>query len=121
MAGNVQPPLNEPNWKPLKVPKPPKTQSGRTPRVSKWRQAPIKQVGKVGKKWHNFREDYLKAYPGNWLGQHMCAHCGGWFTKADITLDHILKRSVRPDLRFNDDNIQKLCLPCHQKKDNGVA
>jgi 5-methylcytosine-specific restriction endonuclease McrA len=88
----------------------------------KWRQAkPIKQVGKVGKQWKNFREEYLTRYPGNWLGLHQCAHCSQWFRKAEITLDHVIKRSIRPDLRFVDSNIQKLCLPCHQKKDSGIA
>lgn len=83
---------------------------------NKWRQAPIKQVGKITKQWRVFREEYFTRHPGNWLNQHMCAHCGNWFPKAQIDLDHIQGRGSHPELRFEDANIQKLCRTCHQRK-----
>lgn len=50
-----------------------------------------------------------------WGEWYQCAICKGHFKEVDV--DHILKRSVRPDLIYVESNLQILCRPCHIKKD----
>lgn len=68
-------------------------------------------------KWLAFRKAYLKD-KSDYRGYYQCAKCTNWFK--EIELDHIIKRSVRPDLVFDESNIQLLCgglYGCHRQKD----
>lgn len=58
-----------------------------------------------------FRDKHL-----NFQSYLICALCGSW---AGTAADHRIKKSVRPDLRYEDENKQILCNPCHLKKDSG--
>lgn len=46
----------------------------------------------------------------------MCEHCGG----AGYIVDHIEELNANniddPEITLNHDNLQYLCLPCHNKK-----
>lgn len=44
--------------------------------------------------------------------------CGRWFQYIEV--DHVIKRSVRPDLKYEEGNLQLLCHDCHMKKDGGM-
>lgn len=72
---------------------------------------PIKQQGKHYRLWKAARALFVELNP-----EAKCAMCGGPATD----VDHIIKRSVRPDLRYVMTNLQWLCRRCHTLKDNGI-
>jgi 5-methylcytosine-specific restriction endonuclease McrA len=79
-----------------------------------------KRKGTRAYKWKKLRDAYLvknQAADGLW----QCAHCKKLITAPE--LDHIIKRSVRPDLVFVESNLQILCgwsdNNCHGRKDSG--
>jgi len=51
---------------------------------------------------------------------HRCQYCGKWFSGADLTLDHVVTRSMwtGPDTPTCWHNIVAACLPCNNKKAN---
>lgn len=53
---------------------------------------------------------------------HMCQACKakGLITPA-AEIDHIQPRAQRPDLTYELDNMQALCIRCHQAKTKGEA
>lgn len=68
-------------------------------------------------KWSRVRRHYLaKHVMAN--GWYVCAACGRWTQEPEV--DHIIKRSVRPDLIYNEDNFQILDHDCHVRKDFGM-
>lgn len=71
------------------------------------------KMGKHTKKWLSHRRAYLNKHV-MWNGMWVCAGCGLWINNPEV--DHIEQRSLRPDLRYVDDNLQILCPPCHNKK-----
>lgn len=76
---------------------------------------PIKLMGKVAKQWVEYRQDWIKrnmTTSGTWL----CYLCGVVLTLNTLTLDHIIPRSARPDLRFDDRNIKPCCYRCNSQK-----
>lgn len=50
----------------------------------------------------------------NHQGYLVCDNCGSWFGS---DADHIIKKSIRPDLRYDESNKQILCRDCHMQKD----
>ena len=52
----------------------------------------------------------------NHQGYLICENCGSW---AGSDADHIIKKSVRPDLRYDETNKSVLCRQCHISKDSG--
>lgn len=50
-----------------------------------------------------------------WGGYYECNYCHKWLHYIEV--DHIIKRSVRPDLVFDKSNLQLLCHSCHVQKD----
>lgn len=53
---------------------------------------------------------------------HYCQHCAKPLGPAmhSYYFSHIKSKGAHPELRLDPDNIQLLCLPCHNKYDNGV-
>lgn len=50
----------------------------------------------------------------NHEGYLVCERCNSWFGS---DADHIEKKSLRPDLRYDPNNKQILCRDCHIEKD----
>jgi 5-methylcytosine-specific restriction endonuclease McrA len=71
----------------------------------------MKNKGK--KLWDRTRNEYLKLYPPNFEGYHICSVCGKWVTQID--LDHIKKRGSHPELISDFTNLRKICRQCHIK------
>lgn len=61
-------------------------------------------------KWITFRRNYLKGKQ-NWEGYYECDNCRSWVVFIDV--HHIIKRSVRPDLVYDIQNLRLLCRACH--------
>lgn len=68
-------------------------------------------------KWQRVRKRYLGKHEME-NGWYECVHCGKWTQEPEV--DHILKRSVRPDLKYEESNFQILCHLCHLRKDFGM-
>lgn len=83
-------------------------------------QKPIRKVGKKGLKWIAFRRNYLKHHPANHQGYYTCFYCQRWIKEAEITLDHYIPRSRRPDLVFDESNIVLCCGSCNTEKGSRV-
>lgn len=78
----------------------------------------MRQQGKVGREWARVRAKWLRDHPKEW---YYCAlrispQCPGAVRREEVTLDHIISRSRRPDLRFDPDNLQPACNPCNMLK-----
>jgi len=71
----------------------------------------IKQRGKHYDLWQEARKIFVANNP-----DAKCSFCGNPATD----VDHKIKRSVRPDLRYVQSNLQWLCRRCHNRKDNGI-
>ena len=81
---------------------------------------------KPKKKDKNKTLDYLvkrnEFFESMWKKRkHYCEECGMFLghTPMSYHFDHILEKSKYPDLSFEENNIQILCLDCHSKKTNG--
>jgi len=85
-----------------------KSGSGKTLRKSR-----LKQQGKVAQTWTAYRAGWLNRHPPDWKGNYSCGICGQFVHVTEVTLDHILPRSRRPDLRYTDSNIQPVHLVCN--------
>lgn len=99
MAGNVQPKSRFPLYKPEPIPKAAPTR--------------IKQVGKRELEYRKWRDEQAIPYLDKRFG-HTCFDCG---TRDNLDVDHQLKRSVRPDLKMDLNNVAWRCRSCHIKKD----
>jgi len=77
--------------------------------------AKLKQ-GKRYIEWRKFRKQYLDKHPPNDQGYYECYLCGKWIEKKWTTLDHVIPRSNRPDLAFDESNIKTCCFTCNTKK-----
>lgn len=73
----------------------------------------IRQTGKVAKEWEKTKREWFKLHPAEF---YICYLCGMIKPKSEITLDHVLPRSARPDLRNNLDNLKPACWTCNSIK-----
>ena len=62
------------------------------------------------KEWREFRARMLNEL------DHVCVACGDEPTGFDLTLDHIIPRSKRPDLALEPTNVQVMCRTCNGTK-----
>ena len=76
---------------------------------------PMKRIGKQGRKYQDFRNTVAYPYLIARYGEK-CADCGAKEVQLDV--DHILKRGSHPELKYELTNLQLLCRPCHDRKDN---
>ena|SRR3990167_3022879 len=83
---------------------------------TKIKRTPLKKTGKKWNKWTAFRKKYLKNHPPNHEGYYQCYLCFRWIESKDITLDHVIPRSARPDLVFDENNIRLCCGQCNSEK-----
>jgi len=74
---------------------------------------PLKVVGKQSQRWKNYRAKWLRDHPDDFF---ICYYCNTVVPRHEITLDHKIPRSRRPDLRFVDSNIVPACGPCNNEK-----
>lgn len=73
-------------------------------------------MGRITKKWLEFRSEWLKTHPPDEFGNYICYICGDdvWYT--EVTLDHIISRSRAPELRFVESNIGPAHAKCNEAK-----
>lgn len=63
-------------------------------------------MGNYRKKWFDYNPPVF--------GKYRCSHCGGWFKKEDIDIDHIVPQKYGgSDELFN---LQPLCKHCNRSK-----
>jgi len=74
---------------------------------------PIKRMGKQAKKWSETRARWFKK---NKADGYTCYICGKFLTIDETTLDHVIPRSKRPDLRHEFYNLRPCCWTCNSKK-----
>lgn len=79
----------------------------------------LKASGKVSRSWAAKKKKWFKENPPNHEGYYICGICRGWVHESDVDLDHIINRSLRPDLREDDSNLQPAHRSCniHKKLD----
>lgn len=82
---------------------------------------PMKKMGKVAKKWVETRHDWIKNNPPKHNGMWACELklsplCLRYMDLDQLTLDHTIARSKRPDLRYDHNNLKPACLPCNTEK-----
>lgn len=74
---------------------------------------PKKRLKNPGERaWLTFRANYLQGKK-TFEGYYICELCGLWIEYCEV--DHIQKRSLRPDLVLDASNLRILCGPCHKK------
>lgn len=72
--------------------------------------------GKITNKWLKVRKQWMKENPPNHQGYYFCYICYRAVPSNEVTLDHIIPRSRRPDLRFDFSNLAPCCGLCNYKK-----
>lgn len=76
----------------------------------------IKSIGKQATKWIKYRAEWFTNNPPNKDGFYVCYICGDNLTPKETTLDHIIPRSARPDLKYVETNIKPCCYKCNSDK-----
>lgn len=86
----------------------------------------IKKISSKGIKKKEDKKELLRQdfrfYFNIWKKRpHKCVNCDCYLGETPLTyfFDHILEKSKYPELRHNEDNIQLLCLICHNNKTTG--
>lgn len=73
--------------------------------------------GKVARRWYKTRRQWFKENPAE---GYTCYLCGVYVPKNEVTLDHIIPRSRRPDLRYELTNLAPACWTCNSQKGSKV-
>lgn len=73
----------------------------------------LKMNGKYHKQWLKVRKQWFKDHPQDW---YVCYICHKSLVPAETTLDHVIPRSRRPDLRYEPSNLKPCCWPCNTEK-----
>ena len=76
---------------------------------------PLKRRGKIADRWVEVRNDWIQKNSDG-TGVWNCYLCGKILTINNLTLDHVIPRSARPDLRFEHSNLKPCCYSCNIKK-----
>lgn len=81
----------------------------------------LKRVGKVTNKWIATRKVWVKNNPpdanGNWhCYLQIAPDCHITVNAETLNVDHIKSRVRRPDLRFDQSNLNAACSPCNKLK-----
>lgn len=72
--------------------------------------------------WSFYRVQWaLREEKIGWNRFHICESCKQqiWGELKSLYMDHILEKSVYPELRYEPRNMAILCEPCHTRKTNG--
>ena len=80
----------------------------------------LKRIGKIGTRWIETRHEWIKANPPK-DSYYTCylkisPICLRKMTTQEMTLDHVMSRTRRPDLRFDFSNLKPCCAPCNVEK-----
>lgn len=77
---------------------------------------PKNKINSVKRKATGEKELFLKIWEER---PHFCVMCGKWLGHEPKThyFSHIKAKSVHPELRLEESNIQLLCFDCHYKVD----
>lgn len=70
--------------------------------------------------WLQARAQWFKENWPNEQGFYICYLCGKWLDQKETTLDHVLPRSRRPDLRYEMSNLMPCCASCNLEKGSKV-
>jgi 5-methylcytosine-specific restriction endonuclease McrA len=70
--------------------------------------------------WERTRQKWFKENPPNFEGYYVCYLCEKWVSVKEITLDHVIPRSRRPDLKYEMSNLQPACWDCNYIKGSKV-
>lgn len=77
----------------------------------------ISQRGKKAERWYAYKVQWMKDHEGE---EKHCWICGSYLPDDMVSLDHVIPRSRRPDLVFEDSNIKPACLFCNIDKGSRV-
>ena len=80
----------------------------------------MRKVGKYTKKWLATRRAWIKQNPPDFDGYYYCYLCHKAIKQNEMTLDHIIPRSRRPDLRYDFENLRPCCWECNYKKGSKI-
>jgi 5-methylcytosine-specific restriction endonuclease McrA len=94
-----------------------KTPPARKPLI---RRVQINKFGKQAQRWQVVRALWFKNNPPNEYGWYVCGICKNPVHFTKVTLDHILPRSRRPDLRYEPSNLQPAHWICNSQKGSKV-
>lgn len=67
-------------------------------------------------KWIACRAAWFDLNPPNHQGYYQCALCPDMVRKDETTLDHVVTRSQRPDLKYELSNLQPAHALCNQAR-----
>ena len=70
-------------------------------------------------KWQETRREWLRKNPPDKDGNYTCAICKSPVHKDKVSLDHIISKSLYPELRYDLTNLQPTHDFCNQEKGNG--
>lgn len=83
----------------------------RTPR---WKSNRPHRNRPVDQEWVKVKVDWYELNPPEDGDYYQCALCPYYVHKDEVTLDHILTRSSRPDLKYKLDNLQPAHWYCNR-------
>ncbi|WP_087652376.1 HNH endonuclease signature motif containing protein [Acetobacter pasteurianus] len=78
--------------------------SGQDRRKEYYRRKAVERSAKYDNQWANFSKNYRKSHP-------FCVECLklGIHNTSHLQVDHIIPLEKRPDLKYEDTNLQVLC------------
>lgn len=85
------------------------------------KRTPIKKVGKQTKQWFITRATWIRKNPPDENGYWYCylrihPWCPGKLTLETLTLDHVVARTRKQNLKFTQSNLRPACKYCNEKK-----
>lgn len=100
------------------IPKPPK----RGPKPKKYIPRAVRKERREQWGWTRLKfMSQTRIADNYWVCDLSNGHgCGKWLIQDQVTVDHIVKKSVAPDRVHDLTNLQVLCAPCHYAKDCGM-
>lgn len=70
--------------------------------------------------WIRAKKRWFKENEPNFQGYYECYLCHKWVPKEEITIDHVIPRSRRPDLVTDQSNLRACCWTCNGEKGSKV-
>lgn len=82
---------------------------------------PINPIGKRTTAWLKYRRSWIRKHPPNDAGYWECylqihEYCPRWLTIQTLTLDHVVARSRKLELIFDEKNLKPACGWCNDMK-----
>lgn len=70
-------------------------------------------------KWRNTKKKWIAKNPPDKDGYYICAICGHRVHISKLSLDHIISKSLYPELMYDLTNLQPTHDFCNKEKGNG--